>query len=96
MLDLETQRHSGPVNRVGRGVGHARQQPDLDRPPGWNTPGPHLQERIDEEAVQLLEVGVGQVPLDVDEVRDGDPTEACEPECGSGSRDLADPRIRID
>ena len=46
--------------------------------------------------MQLLEVGVGQVPLDVDDVGDRDPTEAGEPECGSGSGDLGDPRIRID
>ena len=42
-----------------------------------------------------LKVDVGEIPLDVHEIRNGDPAESGEPKCGGGRRDSADPRIWI-
>ena len=72
VTDIEVQHFGSGQHGIRCGVGHSREQCDLDGAACGRRPGPLLEERVHEKAVELLAVVVGEVAVNVNEVRDGD------------------------
>ena len=81
---------------ICRRVGHPREQRDLDRAPARCRPGALLEQRIDEQAVQLLTVVLRELTVHVHQVGNVYFTDRRQPERGSSVVDTADARIGVD